>query len=358
MNEVYVSAVEVLAPGMSHASANVAVANGTAPPEPDPVRLAALRSFNTRATYDPSDPHLPGPRESKFLRLDVAAALLCASRLLRARPLTESVALDTALFLATGLSQDPTLDEQIRRLCEAYVANGNARSAAQRNGDFFRMLPPLMPLANLSNSAACFIAQKLGIRGDNAVFGVTSHAGHAAFRAAFRHVASGRGDQAVVGGANAVGIASALAFAALGEGTLHEAAGAAMMLLESRRSLERDGCSPLCRVSEVVAQPVFAAPPPRPFSAFLRRPGLSRYRVLHGGSAFRSQHAEATEVLAQAGCNADSWFDSMGSLGAASVPCNVATGALIARDQLHPLLCLNRDEYGRESMIRLEPVMA
>lgn len=355
MRPVYISAASVLVPGPPDG----AIPPGTWAPRTEEVMIAGVRAVFTRADYDAADPRLPRGREGKLLRRDVAAALLCVARLLETRPLDANTAVDAALFLATGLSQDPALEQQIRQLCEAYIADSGRRSDRERNAGFFRMLPPLMALSGLSNISASLIAQTFGIRGENTVYGVTSHAGSLAVQAGYRHVACGKGDLAVVGGANAVGILSALAFSGLATEDIHEAEGAAFLLLESERSLERAGRKPLCRLTVAATIPVCVDSRSAPFAATLKAGilGDGPQRVLHGGAVFLSNHEEATRMLAAAGHAVSARFDSIGGLGAASAPCDVATAAnVIAKDGGGSVFCLDRDIYGRESVLALTAV--
>lgn len=352
MRPVYISTVSVLVPGSP---------DGGIPPETwatrtEEVMIAGVRAFFTRADYDAADPRLPRGREGKLLRRDVAAALLCVARLLERRPLDADTAVEAALFLATGLSQDPALEQQIRRLSEAYIADSGRLPDRERNAGFFRMLPPLMALSGLSNISASLIAQTFGIRGENTVFGVTSHAGSLAVQAGYRHVARGRGDVAVVGGANAVGILSALAFSGVATEDIHEAEGAAFLLLESEKSLERAGRKPLCRLTAAETIPIGADSRRAPFAATLEAGilGDGPQRVLHGGAVFRSHHEEAARVLAAAGHVVSARFDMIGGLGAASAPCDVAAAAnAIANDGGGSVFCLDRDIYGRETVLAL-----
>lgn len=312
-----------------------------------PARIVRQR----RLEYDVAHRALPGGREAKTIRRDVALALICAGDLLAQRNLTSEAAASAGLFLATGFSQDPALEEQVRLLCEAYVAP-EGMPQAERIAAFMKMLPPLMALSVLSNSAACFVAQRLGIRGDNGVFGVTSHAGFSALRAAVRHVRSG-GAQALVGGANAIGNFSAIAFAGLGCGEFSESEGAAFLLLETRASLEQDRRRPLCRIERMAEGPSRSGTEST-WECFVRclPDGCI---VAHGGTGFLLQHAASVLALREAAHPGLTWFHEVGSLGAAAVPAHVGTAARLVAARNEPVACLNTDEYGRASMLLLVP---
>lgn len=362
MREVLVTGVGVIAPGVSGSNDLTESSMTAAPIEPfRSVRIGRVDCRFTRPEFAPTDPHAPAGREVRAMRRDVQLGLLCVGRLVW--PMREETAAlrDTSLFVATGLCQDDEMERQVEEICQAYITDYARRTEAERNLAFFRMLPPLIALAGLSNACASFIARDHGIRGANAVFGVTSHSGHAALREGFHSVAFGQAELAVVGGANAAGTLSALTLSPLaqGRGRLREAEAAAFLLLESRASSEAAGRAPLCRVTAVTARP--GVPDPRartlPDWAFLSQGPRPRAMdaVLAGGSVFEEDACEMHETLTATWADVRSWYAFMGSAGAASVPLDVGTGAqMIARHRARGVLCANRDVFGRTSTVALE----
>jgi hypothetical protein len=160
----------------------------------------------------------------------------------------------------------------------------------------------------------------------------------------------------VVGGANAVGILSALGHAACREGDFHEAEGAAFVLLESERSLRATSTVPLCRITSVTTAPFLSTPPDSQlFQGLLEAAGdaVADGVVMYGGSPFRRHADAASEALAGRGQSVRSRFAEFGCLGAASVACDLAAAAGMIAADAGPALCLNRDLYGRESGIGL-----
>jgi len=364
MTPVVVTATGVLAPGIGAGSdlgARLASAN---PVEPyRRLSIAGIECQLTRPQIDPSDPHLPTGREAKAMRRDVRLGVACVGRLFSATSTVEAVRRESGLFVATGLCQDDDLEKQIEEMGAAYVADYACRSEADRNHEFFRSLPPLMALAGLSNACACFIARDYKVCGPNAVFGVTSHAGHAALREGFHAVASGQVTMALVGGANAGGTLSALALASLARGgdRLCEAEAAAFLLLESEDGCATAGRRPLCRVRSVDAVPGVPRPrsPSRPDALRLaRRIGDDAPdTILTGGSPFEADECAMREALVEQGTRLKSWFTSIGCAGAASVPLDACTAAhLVSAGEARRAVCVNRDVYGRQSAMTLEAV--
>jgi hypothetical protein len=166
---------------------------------------------------------------------------------------------------------------------------------------------------------------------------------------------------AMTGGANAVGMLSALIFRAVGEGRggAREAEGSAFVLLETEESMRNSGREPLCRVRSARSTPGLPNFDPLTgeswMTALPEKGKEAHHPILFGGSVFEEDTAAMARETSRISRQAHTWFGLSGSFGAASVAFDVSTGAeMIVQGLSTNISCFNRDIFGRESLIWLE----
>ena len=356
-NRVVISGLAFRAPGLDNLeSAWTAMNDDTfAVPFVEATICDDRKIYGATIDLDQSSPHFPNRSKLKVMRSDVVAALICAGDLLDQIGLADMV--DVPLYVSSGASFDLSVD-QIANVTDAYFAKSENEAQSDRWKRLNMILPPLWVLKTLPISAACFVAEKLGAKGDNATFGSTSHSTYYALLEGEKKIRQGQSDMVVVGATNSIGIYSSLTYKNFSRDGLvwKESEGAAFLLLESIDSCRRHGRRPLAEIvgmdSKTAIPEIFSEEDDVPYQDFIGHP--APMCIFNGGLS------QGDFILEEQVCQSNwsesfCWKSKLGILGNIGIIMNIITAITLFRHKDPGRIdCLNRDPYGRESRVRIQ----
>jgi hypothetical protein len=324
------------------------------------VRICEERKiYGATIDLDRSSPHFPNRSQLKVMRSDVVAALICAGDLLEQVGLADMI--DVPLYVSSGAGFDLDVD-QLAEVTRATLAKSDDEAWSERWKRLNMILPPLWVLKMLPISAACFVAEKLGAKGDNATFGSTSHGTYYALLEGTKKIRQGQSDMVVVGATNSIGIYSSLVYKNYSRDDLiwKESEGTAFLLLESAESCQRQGRQPMAEIigmdSKTTIPEIFSEDNYAPYQDFIGQPaplcifsgGLSHADFLREEKVCRSNWSESF-------C----WKSKLGILGSIGIIMNIISAITLFRhNHTERIDCLDRDPFGRESRVRLQAAVS
>jgi 3-oxoacyl-(acyl-carrier-protein) synthase len=315
--------------------------------------------YGATIDLDQSSPHFPKRSKLKVMRSDVVAALICAGDLSEQVGSTEMV--DVPLYVSSGAGFDLSVD-QIAKVTDAYFAKSDNEAWPDRWSRLNMILPPLWVLKTLPISAACFVAEKLGAKGDNATFGSTSHGTYYALLEGEKKIRQGQSEMVVVGATNSIGIYSSLTYKNFSRDGLvwKESEGAAFLLLESMDSCQRHGRQPLAEIvgldSKTAIPEIFAEDDSLPYQDFIQHPAPM---CIFGGGLSHGDFLLEKQVCQSNWSDSFCWKSKLGILGNIGIMMNIIAAITFFQHKDPGIIdCLNRDPYGRESRVRLQAAVS
>jgi 3-oxoacyl-(acyl-carrier-protein) synthase len=356
-NRVVISRCAFRAPGMDNLkSAWTAMNDDTFAVPFEEVTICDDRKiFGATIDLDQSSPHFPNRSKLKLMRSDVVAALICAGELLDQARLADMI--DVPLYVSNGSSFDLSVD-QVAKVTDAYLDKSDNEAWPDRYKRLNMILPPLLALKTLAITTECFVAEKLGAKGDNATFGSTAHSAYYALLEGVKKIRQCQSDMVVVGASNGIGIYSSLIYKNFPRDGLiwKESEGAAFLLLESVDSCRRHGRQPLAEIvgmeSKIAIPEIFSEEDNSPYQDFIGDP--APMCIFSGGLSYGDFMLE--EQVCQSNWSGSfCWKSKLGILGNVGIIMNIITAiTLFKHKDPGRIDCLNRDPYGRESRIRLQ----
>lgn len=355
---VFVSAVEVIAPGIPDSETLLRHLNAGFHSYQAPLRETVLQDTRLEdivLQLDTEHRHYPNPRDLKSMRQDVAAMCVCLGQLLEKSNLAHFDFASVPLFMSTGPSQSG-LSTEIENVYATYSALLE-RSLSERNQRLFDEIHPLFALKALTNSAQAFAAQFYGFRNQNTTFGNTSHQTFYALKEAVSRLQSGECSMAVIGASNGAGFFSLLMNSTLiPSSSLRESPAAVAMILESQEGVLQRGHRPLCEL-QILPEPqklpsLHAQPHDQlPYQSWASQ--AADFIIFSGGLS-EERHAREQRAVGAMRAPSFSFYPYLGSTGNAAPLFNTAAAATLIAGGGHPsALCLNEDLYARECAILL-----
>jgi len=356
-NRVVISRCAFRAPGLDNLnSAWTAINDDTFALSFEEVTICDDRKiFSATLDLDRTSPHFPDRSKLKLMRSDVVAALICAGELLDQVCIADMI--DVPLYVANGSSFDLSVD-QVAKVTDAYLDKSDNEAWPDRYKRLNMILPPLLALKTLPITTECFVAEKLGAKGDNATFGSTPHSAYFALLEGVKKIRQCQSDMVVVGASNGIGIYSSLIYKNFSRDGLiwKESEGAAFLLLESVESCRRHGRQPLAEIvgmeSKRAIPGIFLDENDAPYQDFIGDP--APMCVFSGGLSngdFMLEELVCQSNWSETFC----WKSKLGILGNVGIIMNIITAITFFKHKAPEVIdCLNRDPYGRESRVRLQ----
>lgn len=290
--------------------------------------------------------------DRKVLSEDLLAGILCAGQLVH--DLGDESLDDTALFTSTSVSFD-RIETDISLLTNA-LYDLKYKHVPQRQIRVEPLVPPLMGLRALSNSANSYISQYYGIRGENTTVGNTSYDTWSALELAVRSIESGRSRRAVVGAMNAGGSLSAQTYSTMAQQLpeiWRECEAAVFLLLESADEVKSRGDSTAATIDDCRNRrcvPTLARGNGGYYAGLI---DPEADLICFSGGLCDMDHKSEERALPPSR-RSFSWHPVFGFTGPAASLLNIVAGSFeIQNGTASKVLCLDRDPYGRETAVLL-----
>lgn len=299
---------------------------------------------------NPDVPNYPSRSDEKIMRQDVKGSILIINELI------ESLALknfeNLPLYVANGAFVE-NIEKHLNRIVTVFRSVEKDASEADKIRKVYRAVPPLLALETLTNSTMSFIAQYTGIKGNNATFGNTSISALHALQEA--RIALLNSSLAVVNSSNCGGDYSYLTNSSvLGHvNEWKESTGVACLLLGNADSYEETS---LAKITEL--RNSFKVP-------HLETKGIERNwseilidknadAIICSGAYSESENKADEFYCKKFNDNVFSYFNSLGNMGPSNVFFGVIKAVNLIEQECEIVDVLDRDVFGRESVIRVE----
>jgi hypothetical protein len=297
-------------------------------------------------------PFFPGRSDEKIMRNDVKMAIVAIRSMLNGMESEEIEG--SSLFVANGAFVEDT-SKYLERTLEIYRSTPKNMSLNQRLKDFYRVSPPLLALETLTNIAMSFIAQYVGLKGNNTTYGNTSISTFYCLQDALRDLENKKSQHAFVCATNCSGNYSFLMNSTIstsGDGW-KESAGVACIALEYKNEPTENT---ICEISDL--------------NLVKKVPYLSNQAIVHNwksilpedksdllifsGAFHQQQYESDLKYLKSIHNNPHSLFEQYGNLGPANLLLGIIEGIRSFSSEIKIVDVVDRDVYGRESLVRIK----
>lgn len=302
-------------------------------------------------TIDNTSPFFPARSDLKIMRDDVKAAIVSIKELLENVQLSEEELENACLFVANGAFVEDS-GKYLDKVLDAYRNFPMDLPEEQKLYKLYRMSPPLLALETLTNSSMSFISQYTGIKGHNYTFGNTSFSSFHALSEAENYIKNNGSEFIFVTATNVGGNYSFLCNSGVSgfkEGW-KESAGGGTLLLSAEKENAKARISHLKNARNVPTLDTRNID--RQWYQLL--PEAPAELLIFSGAFDNGTNCEDLEYCKSVHTNVLSLFEKYGNLG----PSNNLIGITEAIEQLNKGIktidILDRDVYGRESIIRVE----
>ncbi len=310
---------------------------------------------------DSSSEFYPSKSNEKVMRAEVIASAICVGDILKSLNIPEHELLNIPLYISSGNffeRQEGDMDWFSKVIDASFTLD----KIEEKNKRFNQLVPPLISLRTLTNSASSFVAQICKLAGNNTTFGNTSQSAFWALKQAFQNIQYGKSEYSVVGGANRGGLSSYFMFKGFTNSNTKwkELACASFLVLESEESLRKNNRIPLCELT------VFNSTENIPdLITSQKEPAFHEFKSISSesdlcvfGGAFRnSDYLEDKKNADLIWKNTYSLFPNIGNFGAAGLFMNIATAIVFFKEEKYKTIdCADRDAYKRDSMVRLKNI--
>jgi len=287
-------------------------------------------------------------RDRKILTDDLITAIDCATEATGEAIRDPADLEEVPLYIATGVVLDRIL-EGISPVLTQIIQNKNNPDSRAMAELVNETLPPLLGLRSLTSSINHFVSKYTGVRGESTTYGSTSNSSLSALSDGFYHVACGRGDFAVVGAVNEVGVIHSVTLHTVSnsQALSRESGASVFIVLGSKNTLDTDSAGLTPRISELGSYSCIAATGDGEFQQ------LSEHVPAHNDDMTMITNAVDPAGIAD-NVNHFSWQNQLGYLGVAGLLLNLATaGSMLQSGSIKSALCVDKDNFGREGWLRL-----
>ncbi len=315
--------------------------------------LAHTSYLSGRLNVNRDSPFFPSRGDEKIMREDVKASLILLNELLEELKITSELE-TTSLFVANGTFIENT-EKNDSRMSNMYKNFLAGMSQAEKSRKLYQTIPPLLALETLTNSTMSFLSQYTKLRGQNTTFGNTSIAGFFAVKEAVKSL--DKNNYALACSSNAGGDYSFLTNSSIVGFEENWKESAAVSCLYFSNKIE-ENLPPFCEITKIVNGTDL---PVLENNIIDRRwgkllPDFNADLIIFSGAFSIGTCLKDKAYLEKFNPNTFSLFEEFGNLGVANLSAGIIKGVEKLRLGSSIIDIVDRDIYGRESLVRIENV--
>lgn len=308
------------------------------------------RSFSSGSiNLDTESPYFPDRSDQKIMRSDTKMAVVIVQELL-SKLNFEIDKKRTGLFVASGVFIED-LNKHLGHLLRVFETIKSSQSEQEKLKMIYKASPPLLALQTLTNGTMSFVAQYTQIKGNNATFGTTSLGGFQAIEEACFE-SQFKGNSAIAVASNIGGEYSFMSNSSLVNDIQDwkESSSAGTILIGNSKE------NAICRITELKSSEAQYSLEEKQISQTWSSLISNRKAdaTVHSGAYTKTQYQADKNYLSEFRPTVTSDFESYGNMGPVNVFSSIQTGIQHIRNGARIVDVLDRDVYGRESLIRLE----
>jgi hypothetical protein len=322
------------------------------PDQFEQVQVSAIQNFSfyTGTLTLPIDSdHLPARSDAKIMRDDVIASVVIVSEMLASLNGTQTKD-EISLIVANGAFVDygGKLKNFVNKVYQSL--DPEMLSKNQLVNNIYRFSPPLIILETLTNSTMSFIAQYTGLKSHNTTLGNTSIASFYALQEAEHN--SAKKSSMILVSSNCGGVYSFLTNSAiLGfKEEWRESSASACLLLSG----ENEGA--FAKITQLVADntipDLYKNEIVRNWKQLL--PDSKADAIIFSGAFDLQSYQEDLDYCQRLNMKVDSLFNHFGNMGPSNLYAGIIHAIKLFSDQYQVFDIVDRDVYGRESLVRVE----
>jgi len=319
------------------------------------VSVLKQTSFNAGFVVpDKTSPFMPKRSDLKIMRDDIAVSIIDIKSKLQALNLSESDILNMGLFMANGAFLDKP-EKHLNRMPEIFKLFNDEMTEEDKKALIYKKTPPLLALETLTNSSMSFVAQYTGIKGQNTTFGNTSISAVYAIKQSLIELQKSPQNMVLCGGANCGDTYSFLSNSTILNHIdgWKESAGVGNIFFKANPS-------PKDTVLAKISQVIINSKLPKLDTQEIERDWTSiipksKADLLIFSGAFTPKEHQLDKAYCESLCpQTFSFFDDYGNMGPANIILGLIKGIKSLSDDIKTVDVIDRDVYGRESLIRVE----
>lgn len=300
---------------------------------------------------DENNPYYPERSDVKIMREDIKYAIFSINQMFENYgPIYERNMIP--LFVANGAFIDDP-DKHLKRVANVYESFEEGMTNTEKIRRIYKATPPLIALETLTNSTMSFISQYTGFNNHNTTFGNTSISGYYALIEGL-YSNDSNSNFSVVCGSNCGGMYSYFANAPLLEvSTGYKESSAVGCLLLGTAQEKKEI---ICEISQTKHSEVLPELGKTGYNSNWKKlfPDFNASCVIFSGAYTQLEYEKDFEELLKYQSNLFSFFPEYGNLGSSNVIIGIAKAAEFIQGGIEKVDIVDRDIYGRESLIRVE----
>lgn len=316
------------------------------------------RSYiNGSLELDRSSSFYPKRSDEKVMREDIKALVIAASELISEQNLSEQELASTSLYVANGAFVEDT-ERYMSKSVSLYQSLPKESNLEEKLPHLYKVSPPLLALITLTNSSMSFVAQYTGIKGNNATYGTTSISFYHALQDAIRDIRLGKSKRSLICAANCAGNYSFLMNSSIADysDSWAESAAVGCLLIEGSDDIPENAIAEITHLKSEVRprkiEEVFFA---SNWNELI--PEQHRSNTIFLSGAFHQRmDVERLKYADECKFNAISTFQSYGNLGPTNIFLGISEGLKQMKQTKKAFIVIDKDVYGKESMIRIAHV--
>ena len=320
-------------------------------------KVSQLKNTSFTAGFvkaDVNSPFMPKRSDLKIMREDIAVSIIDIKKMLSELNLSENELEKTGLFIANGSFLDQP-EKHLDRIPEIFKFFTADMSDEDKKKLIYQKTPPLLALETLTNSSMSFIAQYTKIKGHNTTFGNTSISGTFGVKQSVVEVENNLSNMVLCGGANCGDTYSFLCNSPLFENIENWKESAAVGNLLIKTNLSNNE-TPLAKISQVKINSKIPNLSNQKTERMWRQilPKHPADLVIFSGAFTDKDYELDKQYLNSCTNQTFSFFNEYGNLGAANIVLGIIKGIKQLSYQTKIIDIIDRDVYGRESLVRIE----
>ncbi len=319
--------------------------------------VSALKQTSFKAGFvvpDKASPFMPKRSDLKIMRDDIAVSIIDIKSKIQALNLSQSDISNMGLFMSNGAFLDQP-EKHLDRMPEIFKLFNNEMTEEGKKALIYKKTPPLLALETLTNSSMSFVAQYTGIKGQNTTFGNTSISAVYAIKQSLIELQKSPENLVLCGGANCGDTYSFLSNSPMFNhiDNWKESAGVGNVFFKANPT-SKDNV--LAKVSQVIINSKL----PQLDTQEIKRdwatilPENKADLLIFSGAFTPKEHQLDKAYCESLNPQTFSFFEEYGNMGPANIVLGLIKGIKSLSDEVKTVDVIDRDVYGRESLIRVE----
>jgi hypothetical protein len=316
--------------------------------------VSALREtgfYSGKLDLNTDSPHYPERSDLKIMRDDITACIVVIKEMLAREKYAQDRIANMPLYSANGAFVDKP-EKHLKRMPQMYNSFTPEMTAEEKRKKIYKMSPPLIALETLTNSSMSFIAQYVGLKGQNTTFGNTSIGAFYALKQALTQLEIDPENNAIVSASNCGDTYSFLTNSGVLGIAENWRESAAVGNLICTASADNALCEITFMAHDTRIPNLELTGITRNWSVLL--PQENADLLIYSGAFTDEVQAADKKYIESTGRKSMSLFEKYGNVGSANITLGIIHGIKSFSETIKTVDILDRDVYGRESIIRIE----